>query len=157
MALVPEPRARLHARIAERFNRMMAQGFLEEVRALHGRGDLTAGHASMRAVGYRQLWQHCEGQSSLGQAIAQGVAATRQLAKRQLTWLRADDSVRLVDPQAPGAFRRMELGGGRGTEWLYPLIGARGRMCLTPCCARGRACLLTGGFRNRGCPAEPNN
>jgi tRNA dimethylallyltransferase len=108
-ALVPEPRAMLHERIATRFNQMMAQGFLDEVRSLHGRGDLSAAHASMRAVGYRQLWQHCNGQSTLAEAVEKGVAATRQLAKRQLTWLRGDDSIRAVDPLAPGAFDSWSL------------------------------------------------
>jgi tRNA dimethylallyltransferase len=108
-ALVPEPRAILYERIAIRFNQMMAQGFLEEVRTLHGRGDLNADHASMRAVGYRQLWQHCNGQSTLAEAVEKGVAATRQLAKRQLTWLRGDDTIRLVDPLAPGAFESWSL------------------------------------------------
>jgi tRNA dimethylallyltransferase len=108
-ALVPQPRGVLHERIAIRFNQMMAQGFLEEVRALHARGDLSADHASMRAVGYRQLWQYCSGQSTLAEAVEKGVAATRQLAKRQLTWLRGDDSIRAVDPLAPGAFDSWSL------------------------------------------------
>ena len=108
-ALVPQPRGVLHERIATRFNQMMAQGFLEEVRALHARGDLSADHASMRAVGYRQLWQHCTGHSTLAAAVEKGVAATRQLAKRQLTWLRGDDSIRAVDPLAPGAFDSWSL------------------------------------------------
>jgi tRNA dimethylallyltransferase len=108
-ALAPEPRALLHERLAARFNQMMAQGFLAEVTALHSRGDLTAEHPSMRAVGYRQLWQHCAGESSLAEAVERGIAATRQLAKRQLTWLRADSSIRIVDPQAPGAFAQWSL------------------------------------------------
>ena len=114
-ALVPEARVLLHERLASRFNQMMSQGFLDEVRALHGRGDLRAEHASMRAVGYRQLWAHCDGHSSLSEAVERGVAATRQLAKRQLTWLRSDRSIRIMDPQAPDAFAGVELGGGRGT------------------------------------------
>jgi tRNA dimethylallyltransferase len=108
-ALVPEPRALLHERIATRFNQMMAQGFPEEVRALHERGDLSAEHASMRAVGYRQLWRHYDGQITLAEAAEQGVAATRQLAKRQLTWLRGDESIRVVDPAVPGAFESWSL------------------------------------------------
>jgi tRNA dimethylallyltransferase len=108
-ALVPEPRALLHERLATRFNRMMAQGFLAEVRALHSRGDLTAQHPSMRAVGYRQLWQHCDGENSLEEAVERAVAATRQLAKRQLTWLRADSSIRILDPQTPDAFAAWSL------------------------------------------------
>jgi tRNA dimethylallyltransferase len=108
-ALVPEPRAVLHQRLAVRFKQMMAQGFLEEVMALHGRGDLSAEHASMRAVGYRQLWQYCEGQCTLAVAMERSVAATRQLAKRQLTWLRGDSSIRIVDPCIAGAFESWSL------------------------------------------------
>jgi tRNA dimethylallyltransferase len=111
-ALVPEPRAVLHQRLAVRFKQMMAQGFLDEVRALYGRGDLTAEHASMRAVGYRQLWQYCAGQCTLDAALEAGVAATRQLAKRQLTWLRGDKSIRIVDPCVPGAFESWSLAVG---------------------------------------------
>jgi tRNA dimethylallyltransferase len=108
-ALVPGSRGVLHERIDERFKRMMAQGFLAEVRALHGRGDLTVQHASMRAAGYRQLWQYCEGEYSLPEAVQRAVAVTRQLAKRQLTWLRSDHSVRVVDPLATDAFESWSL------------------------------------------------
>jgi tRNA dimethylallyltransferase len=119
-ALVPEPREVLHEGLAIRFKQMMAQGFLEEVSALHARGDLRAGHASMRAVGYRQLWEYCEGQVTLAEAVQRGVAATRQLAKRQLTWLRGDRSVRIVDPEVPGAFESWSLEVGVA---LSPFIG----------------------------------
>jgi tRNA dimethylallyltransferase len=88
---------------------MMAQGFLDEVRTLRERGDLTAEHPSMRAVGYRQLWQHCAGHCTLEAALDAGVAATRQLAKRQLTWLRGDNSIRVVDPCVPGAYESWSL------------------------------------------------
>jgi tRNA dimethylallyltransferase len=88
-ALVPTDRAFLHERLAERFAGMMTAGFLEEVRGLHARGDLTARHPSMRAVGYRQLWAHLDGTYDLTEAVRRGVAATRQLAKRQITWLRS--------------------------------------------------------------------
>jgi tRNA dimethylallyltransferase len=108
-ALVPEARRLLHERLASRFNQMMSQGFLDEVRSLHARGDLRADHASMRAVGYRQLWEHCEGHSTLSLAVERGIAATRQLAKRQLTWLRGDAEIRSVDPLAPGAFESWSL------------------------------------------------
>jgi tRNA dimethylallyltransferase len=87
----------------------MRGGCLDEVRALRARGYLTPRHPSIRAVGYRQLWAHLEGACTLEQAVAQGVAATRQLAKRQLTWLRAEPSFRLLDPRQAGsldAFRR---------------------------------------------------
>ena len=88
-ALVPTDRSFLHERLAERFAAMMKAGFLEEVRGLHARGDLTARHPSMRAVGYRQLWAHLDGTYDLTEAVRRGVAATRQLAKRQITWLRS--------------------------------------------------------------------
>ena len=97
--LAPADRAQLHTRIAERFAAMMAAGFLDEVRQLRGRGDLSARHPSMRAVGYRQLWAHLDGQFPLAEGVQRGLAATRQLAKRQLTWMRAEPLGRWIDPQ----------------------------------------------------------
>ena len=88
MALCPADRAVLHQRIALRFEQMMAAGFLQEVRKLWQRGDLHPDLPAIRAVGYRQLWQHLSGECTLEEAVEKGVAATRQLAKRQLTWLR---------------------------------------------------------------------
>lgn len=98
-ALAPRSRPALHQRLARRFHTMMEGGFLEEVRALYRRGDLTARHSSMRAVGYRQLWAHLQGECALDEAIERGVAATRQLAKRQLTWMRAESIPRWLDPE----------------------------------------------------------
>lgn len=83
----------LNARVEERFAQMMADGFLDEVQRLHARSGLSADHASMRAVGYRQLWAHIDGQCSLDDAVARGVIATRQFAKRQRTWLRKEQGV----------------------------------------------------------------
>ena len=88
LAICPTDRSVLHQRIALRFEQMMASGFLDEVRSLHQRGDLDPDLPAVRAVGYRQLWQYLDAQCSLEQAVEKGVAATRQLAKRQLTWLR---------------------------------------------------------------------
>jgi tRNA dimethylallyltransferase len=96
LALEPQDRAWLHRRIAQRFDAMLASGFVDEVRRLRARGDLQATLPSMRCVGYRQAWAalDAEGQAlqpgSAGWAVLreQGIAATRQLAKRQLTWLR---------------------------------------------------------------------
>jgi len=88
LAVCPQQRAELHRRIKLRFTAMLAQGFLQEVAALHGRHDLHPGLPAIRAVGYRQLWRHLDGDCSLEEAVEQGIAATRQLAKRQLTWLR---------------------------------------------------------------------
>jgi tRNA dimethylallyltransferase len=97
--LCPPDRALLHAHLVRRFEAMMAAGFLEEVRALHRRGDLSARHPAMRAVGYRQLWGHLDGEYDLAEASARAVAATRQLAKRQLTWLRAEAGAEWLDPE----------------------------------------------------------
>jgi len=100
-ALAPRSRPMLHLRLASRFHAMMAAGFLDEVRALRRRGDLTARHPSMRAVGYRQLWAHLEGECALAEAVERGIAATRQLAKRQLTWMRASETApRWLDPES---------------------------------------------------------
>lgn len=88
LAICPVERTILHQRIELRFQQMMAAGLLEEVRGLWQRPDLHAALPAMRAVGYRQLWQHLDGQCSLDDAVNNAVAATRQLAKRQLTWLR---------------------------------------------------------------------
>jgi tRNA dimethylallyltransferase len=96
--LCPRDRAQLHERLARRFETMMAAGFLDEVRALRGRGDLTARHPSMRAVGYRQLWAHLDGRYALDEAVRRAVAATRQLAKRQLTWMRSEKRAQRLDP-----------------------------------------------------------
>lgn len=103
LALVPADRAVLHARIARRFAAMMSAGFLDEVRALYARADLTPQHPALRAVGYRQLWQHLAGDCDLDAAIERAIAATRQLAKRQLTWLKSSLSMEKMDPLTPGA------------------------------------------------------
>ena len=96
LSLEPSDRSVLHARIAARFRAMIAAGLLDELRALRERHALHADLPSMRAVGYRQAWQALEDRESQAQLEARGIAATRQLAKRQLTWLRAmDDVVRL--------------------------------------------------------------
>ena len=88
LALIPTDRAALHQRIEQRFNAMLDEGFIDEVKALRQRGDLTTGLPAVRAVGYRQIWAHLDGECSYDEMRARGVAATRQLAKRQLTWLR---------------------------------------------------------------------
>lgn len=88
LILAPGRREVLHARIAERFNLMLEQGFIDEVSALRERPDLHPGLPSMRSVGYRQVWEFLEGDCTREEMVARGVAATRQLAKRQLTWLR---------------------------------------------------------------------
>jgi tRNA dimethylallyltransferase len=87
-ALVPEDRAELHRRIAERFERMLKDGLVEELAALRKRYDLDPDLPSMRCVGYRQAWGFLEGEYGASELRAKGIAATRQLAKRQMTWLR---------------------------------------------------------------------
>ncbi len=88
-ALYPD-RAVLHERIALRFQQMLSDGFLDEVRTLMARPALTVDHTSMRAVGYRQAWQYLSGEFNASELFLRGVAATRQLAKRQITWIRSD-------------------------------------------------------------------
>ena len=90
LALEPGQRAVLHARIAKRFDQMLAgDGLLEEVRRLRARGDLHLGLPSMRCVGYRQAWEYLDGDYDAKEMRERGIIATRQLAKRQLTWLRS--------------------------------------------------------------------
>jgi tRNA dimethylallyltransferase len=98
-ALIPEDRSVLHRHLEKRFHAMMEQGFLTEVRSLHQRGDLNSRHSSMRAVGYRQLWAHLSGEYGLEEAVERGISATRQLAKRQLTWLRREKGFERLNPQ----------------------------------------------------------
>ncbi len=97
IAVMPVERSILHQRIAERFDIMMEQGFLKEVVTLYERGDLHIDLPSVRCVGYRQLWMHLDGQCSLNDAIDKGVIATRQLAKRQITWLRSWENLQVFD------------------------------------------------------------
>ena len=104
VALVPDDRARLHAALEQRFIRMMEEGLLDEVRKLFQRGDLTDVHPAIRAVGYRQLWAHLAGSYSLEIAVERAVAATRQLAKRQMTWLRSMSIIHSFDPYQADCF-----------------------------------------------------
>jgi tRNA dimethylallyltransferase len=116
-ALAPMDRAGLYGRIDARFLAMMDEGFLDEVRALKARGDLQPDLPSLRSVGYRQLWSHLEGECGLDAAIAAGQRATRNLAKRQLTWLRADPSWTplpgLAEQELAPILRVMSMAGGR--------------------------------------------
>jgi len=88
LAIAPRNRAILHERIAMRFNKMVAAGLIDEVRGLYQRGDLHDALPAIRAVGYRQVWDYLAGRLSEGEMIERGIIATRQLAKRQFTWLR---------------------------------------------------------------------
>lgn len=88
--IAPQDRSWLHARIAARFKQMLAQGFVDEVVRLRERGDLSPDMPSMRALGYRQIWEYLDGHYGYDTMIERGIAATRQFAKRQLTWLRSE-------------------------------------------------------------------
>ena len=89
LALAPAERSVLHQRIEQRFDEMLNQGFIEEVKALKARGDLSVDLPSMRSVGYRQAWSYLAGQDDVAAFRDKSIAATRQLAKRQMTWLRS--------------------------------------------------------------------
>ncbi|HTN48460.1 MAG TPA: tRNA (adenosine(37)-N6)-dimethylallyltransferase MiaA [Burkholderiaceae bacterium] len=108
VALMPGDRVSLHRRLEQRFDLMLAQGLLDEVRALKRRGDLSPQLPSMRSVGYRQAWAHLDGETDAAQFRAAAIAATRQLAKRQLTWLRSLPTDLQVDPQREDALARLE-------------------------------------------------
>ncbi len=101
LVLAPVDRQRLHQCIEQRFQRMLAQGFVAEVERLRGRGDLNLDKPSMRAVGYRQVWEYLEGQSDYPEMCRRVLAATRQFAKRQLTWLRAETEASWLDSLSP--------------------------------------------------------
>ena len=101
LALVPAERAVLHRRIESRFEAMLAAGLVEELAALRGKYALHAGLPSMRCVGYRQAWEHLDGAFDSATLRDRGIYATRQLAKRQLTWLRAMHEPKVFDCFAP--------------------------------------------------------
>ena len=116
ITLEPQDRAWLHARIAQRFDAMLAEGFIDEVRALRARGDLHADLPSMRCVGYRQAWEALDTlpapdaplpPATLAALREQGIAATRQLAKRQITWLRSMPERQAIACDAPGALAQV--------------------------------------------------
>ncbi|URX61247.1 tRNA (adenosine(37)-N6)-dimethylallyltransferase MiaA [Luteibacter anthropi] len=98
LALLPESRTTLHERIARRFTQMLDEGFLDEVKALRARGDLHADLPAIRAVGYRQAWEYLDGHGDATNLRDRGIYATRQLAKRQITWLRSELDARTFDP-----------------------------------------------------------
>lgn len=100
-ALQPDDRAVLHDRIARRFRGMLEQGLVAEVERLYARGDLNLGMPSMRAVGYRQVWRHIAGELSFDAMVEQGIIATRQLAKRQITWMRSWDNLHSFNSEDP--------------------------------------------------------
>ena len=95
-ALLPWGRDELYSRLDRRFDVMMDAGLLDEVRSLHARGDLDPDLPSLRTVGYRQLWAHLEGRLTFSEAVAAAKKATRNLAKRQLTWLRSEPALEWI-------------------------------------------------------------
>lgn len=121
LALAPSDRGVLHARIAERFDAMLAAGFVEEVARLRGDSGLRQAARSgdppaLRTVGYRQAWAHLDGRTDAAGFRAQAIAATRQLAKRQLTWLRGEPDVRRLDPERDRDELERARGGFLGEE-----------------------------------------
>ena len=107
VSLEPTDRAVLHARIEARFDAMMAAGFLEEVQALRQRGDLHRDLPSIRCVGYRQAWEALDGEFAMGELATRATAATRQLAKRQLTWLRSMPHRQIIPCDQPDGLTKL--------------------------------------------------
>ena len=126
LVLAPAERALLDASLARRFEAMLEAGFVAEVQALYRRGDLDAELPALRAVGYRQLWAHVAGQCDLASARAAAIRATRQLAKRQYTWLRAEPAAHWVgggaDPAVAQLARHIEA-------WVPTVSKATGSLC----------------------------
>jgi len=102
IALQPATRELLHARIEKRLNLMLNNGFIEEVKELYELPGLTSKSPAMRAVGYRQIWEHLDGETTLDEAGRKALFATRQLAKRQITWLRSESDLKSFDPLEVG-------------------------------------------------------
>ncbi|MGK0248950.1 MAG: tRNA dimethylallyltransferase [Oleispira sp.] len=98
-AVMPKERKTLHKRIAQRYKIMMEQGFVDEVKALFAREDLHAELPSIRCVGYRQVWQYLQGEIDYNEMVERGIIATRQLAKRQITWLRSWPDLNWLDTE----------------------------------------------------------
>jgi len=117
LALVPDDRTLLHQRIESRFRSMLAAGLVDEVRRLYERGDLTPELPAMRAVGYRQIWLYLAGKIGYDEMVEQAIVATRQYAKRQLTWLRGEADVVSYAAEDPLAESRIVE---CLTDWLRP-------------------------------------
>jgi tRNA dimethylallyltransferase len=115
VVLAPADRNALFESLRLRFEGMLRRGLLDEVAGLRARGDLHAGLPSMRLIGYRQAWEHLEGVTTLGDATQKAVAATRQLARRQLTWLRAEPDAEWFDAFEASGPERIAA---RVAEWF---------------------------------------
>ncbi len=101
VSIQPAERSVLHTKIERRFRQMLDDGLVQEVRRLYQRDDLHTGLPSVRSVGYRQVWQHLDGEISFDAMVERGIIATRQLAKRQVTWLRSWDKLHNFDSESP--------------------------------------------------------
>jgi tRNA dimethylallyltransferase len=118
LALLPQDRDGLHARISSRFSDMLAAGLVEEVRSLYRRGDLTPELPSMRAVGYRQVWAYLAGEIDSRALPQRAIVATRQYARRQLTWLRGETNLERCPAEAVKVADRVaqRIGNWLGSE-----------------------------------------
>jgi tRNA dimethylallyltransferase len=118
LALVPPDRGELADRIERRFDAMVRAGFVSEVQELRARGDLSMDTPSMRAVGYRQVWGHLAGEFEWSAARSKAIVATRQLAKRQMTWLKSETDIERFDALAPDlAEKLLERIDSEFTRW----------------------------------------
>jgi tRNA dimethylallyltransferase len=115
VVMAPADRKLLGEQLALRFQEMMGRGLMDELRRLHARGDLHADMPALRLIGYRQLWAHLEGRMDLDEAVSRAIIATRQLARRQLTWLRAEPAAEWFDAADPGLIDRLSA---RIDVWL---------------------------------------
>jgi tRNA dimethylallyltransferase len=122
-ALLPGDRAAHQAALRTRFQAMLDAGLLQEVQKLHRRGDLTERHPAVRSVGYRQLWRHLEGHCSLADATEAANVATSQLAKRQLTWLRSEAGLVMLDPLQPSTSKEVNTRVARAVSSVLELPG----------------------------------
>jgi tRNA dimethylallyltransferase len=113
--IAPESRDLLRERIAIRFKQMIEQGFIEEVQGLFKRGDLDLSLPSMRAVGYRQVWEYLQGKMNKEQMIERGITITRQFAKRQMTWLRREEDALWIATEADDIFQQ-------AVNYLQPVL-----------------------------------
>ncbi|MGH8251207.1 MAG: tRNA (adenosine(37)-N6)-dimethylallyltransferase MiaA [Steroidobacteraceae bacterium] len=126
LALAPLDRAAHDKRLASRFDEMLRRGLVAEVQGLRSRGDLHAGLPALRVIGYRQLWDHLDGGSSLAAACEKAVIATRQLARRQLTWLRAEPEASWFDALEPSTPERVA---SQIAGWLATRPNPAARRC----------------------------
>jgi tRNA A37 N6-isopentenylltransferase MiaA len=108
LAIQPAHRATLHNRIARRFRDMLQQGLVEEVSQLYNRGDLHDRLPSIRSVGYRQVWRYLTGELSYDDMVEKGIIATRQLAKRQMTWLRSWSDLHVLSTECIGSIENSD-------------------------------------------------